>query len=80
MISCDEFVAQVSDYLDGRVPFGERIGVCMHRLMCVRCRNFYRQLKEIVEFVEVNADPPDTGPSEEVRSDLMNQYRERYGS
>lgn len=80
MISCEEFTDRVSDYLDNRVPFGDRIGICMHRLMCVRCRNFYRQLKEIVEFVEVHGDPPDhTSPPPDMRDDLLSQYREQYG-
>ena len=80
MITCEEFTDHVSDYLDGRVPFGDRIGICMHRLMCVRCRNFYRQLKEIVEFVEEHGAPQEhTRPSPGMRDDLLSQYRERFG-
>lgn len=77
MISCEEFTDRISDYLDDRVPFGERIGMCMHRLMCVRCRNYYRQLKEIVEFVEQHADPPESEPSAELKSELLDEYREK---
>ncbi len=78
MISCEEFTDNVSDYLDDRVPFGERIGLCMHRLMCVRCRNYYRQLKELVEFVEEHADPPDVAPSPDCRQELLEEFREKH--
>lgn len=76
MVTCEEFTDQVSDYLDNRVPFGERIGLCMHRLLCVRCRNYYRQLKEIVEFVEEYGDPPESAPPPEMRRELLERYRE----
>ena len=80
MITCEEFTDQVSDYLDNRIPFGERIGVCMHRLMCVRCRNFYRQLKEIVEFVEDYGEAAEKKPSSDQQQELLTQFRERYGA
>lgn len=80
MITCEEFTDRVSDYLDDRVPFGERIGLCMHRLLCVRCRNFYRQLKEIVEFVEQHDDPSEHTPPEPMRRDLLDEFRRKRGS
>lgn len=80
MITCEEFTDNVSDYLDDRVPFGDRIGLCMHRLLCVRCRNYYRQLKEVVEFVEEYADPPEVRPDEQQREALMDRFRDRRGS
>ena len=80
MVSCEEFTDRISDYLDDRVPFGERIGLCMHRLLCIRCRNFYRQLKEIVEFIEEYDEPPRQGPDEEMRQQLMDEFRNRRSS
>lgn len=77
MVTCEEFTDRVSDYLDDRVPFGERIGLCMHRLLCVRCRNYYRQLQEIVEFVEEYGDPPESTPPPKLRRELLDRYREK---
>lgn len=79
MITCEEFTDRVSDYLDERLPFGERIGMSLHRLLCVRCRNFYRQLTEIVEFVEEHATPSRQKPPEKMRDQLLDQFRERRG-
>ena len=80
MITCDEFVARISDYLDDRVPMGERIGLCMHRLLCIRCRNFYRQLKEIVAFVEEFGEPPEIEPTKLERRQLMERFRDTHGT
>jgi len=80
VITCDKFVARISDYLDDRVPMGERIGLCMHRLLCIRCRNFYRQLKEIVAFVEEFGNAPKIKPSEAERQQLVEHFRDRYGT
>lgn len=80
MITCEEFTDQISDYLDGRVPFGDRIGLCMHRLMCVRCRNLYRQLREIVDFTQAHGDPPAITPTKRQKEDLLSRYHDHFES
>jgi hypothetical protein len=47
MRSCREITALVSQGLDKKLSFGERLAISMHVMLCSRCRNFQRQTQFI---------------------------------
>jgi hypothetical protein len=47
MRSCREISALVSQGLDKKLSFGERLAIGMHVMLCSRCRNFQRQTQFI---------------------------------
>jgi hypothetical protein len=49
MRSCREISALVSQGLDKKLGFGERLAIGMHVMLCSRCRNFQRQAQFIRE-------------------------------
>ena len=81
MMSCEEFAEHASDYLDGRVPFGRRIGMWFHALICEGCGEYLDQLEKVLDLMhEAGERESEEGPSEEVKDDLMEEFRKRRGS
>ena len=79
MITCEEFADKTSDYLEGRVPYGERVGMWIHTLMCEPCRRYLEQVRQTVDFIqEVGEREHDEGAPDEVKEDLMEQFRDQY--
>jgi hypothetical protein len=48
MLSCRDVTPLASDHLDHMLPFRQRVAIRLHRLMCVHCRRFARQLRTLV--------------------------------
>lgn len=75
-MDCEEFTDRVSDYLEGRVPFGERLGIWLHSAMCVHCRRYLEQMRETVELMgEVDEQDREEGCPDDVKDDLLDQFR-----
>lgn len=49
MKTCEEFADGVTEYLEGRLPLPERLGMWMHRAMCSSCRAYMRQIALVRE-------------------------------
>ncbi len=45
MLTCKQYVARSSDYLDGQLTFRQRLRVRHHLLFCLNCRRFTRQMR-----------------------------------
>lgn len=45
MLTCKQYVARSSDYLDGQLTFRQRLRVRHHLLFCPNCRRFTRQMR-----------------------------------
>ena len=77
MMTCQEFADRVSDYLEGRVPYGERIGMWFHALMCKPCHRYLQQMRKTVDFMkEVGDREHEQGAPEDVKEGLMEKFRE----
>lgn len=60
MLNCREVSKQASPYVDGELPWRERMAVKMHLLMCHHCRRFMRQwsgLIRAIPFMHRQASP-----------------------
>jgi hypothetical protein len=64
MLPCREVTRLVSQGLDRRLGFGERVALRVHFAMCEGCGNFERQMKLLREAVRQLAEadrPRETG-------------------
>tara|TARA_R110002153_G_scaffold107109_3_gene246803 strand:+ start:58330 stop:58569 length:240 start_codon:yes stop_codon:yes gene_type:complete len=53
MIQCKDLTEEASDYLDGDLPLGKRIGLFFHLLICRCCRNYLQQIRSTIKTVKV---------------------------
>ncbi|MBI4483432.1 MAG: zf-HC2 domain-containing protein [Acidobacteria bacterium] len=72
MITCKEMTELVTDYLEGRLPWGRRLRFRLHLGMCWRCRIYLRQMKQTIR--TLGKLPPEP-ISEEVRDELLKRFR-----
>ena len=48
MLTCQELTDLVTDYLEGRQTFAQRLRFQMHLGMCRHCRAYLRQFKQTI--------------------------------
>ena len=62
MLPCKEVTRLVSQGLDRRLGFGERVALRVHFAICGGCRNFERQMKLLREAAQqlAGTDPQST--------------------
>ena len=75
MITCQEFEDFILDYLEDRLPAGQRRIFDLHLKICRECRDYlaaYRRTAEIgkAAFVEPAAQVPDDVPEDLVKAIL----------
>ncbi|MGF1613718.1 MAG: anti-sigma factor family protein [Gammaproteobacteria bacterium] len=56
MLNCRQVTDRASDYLDQALPFGERLQMRLHLLLCHHCRRYLRQLRATVQALPGLAD------------------------
>jgi hypothetical protein len=76
MLSCKDVTRLLSESMDHSLPFGKRIGVRVHLLMCKFCARYERQLLLIRETVRRLAAMEDT-PGEPPGETLSEKAKER---
>jgi predicted anti-sigma-YlaC factor YlaD len=60
MLSCREATRLLSDSLDRRLPFGRRVRLRIHVLICVACRRYARHIALLNDLVIARLrDEPD---------------------
>ncbi len=71
MLSCKQLTELVTDYLEGKMSFGDRLRFQMHLGMCKHCRAYLRQMKLTIE--TLGTLPVDPIP-EGVRDALLQRF------
>ncbi len=87
MLSCREATQMVSESMDRKLPFQDRVLIRMHLLMCRYCSRFSKQMKILRNVSRAHAEhseefEPYDVLRDEVRTrivDLMKQYPEKSG-
>jgi predicted anti-sigma-YlaC factor YlaD len=71
MLTCQEVTELVTDYLEGRMPFMQRVRFHMHVGMCRHCRAYLRTMRTTVKTLgKLPAAPiPD-----DVRDELLRRF------
>lgn len=78
MMTCEEFTENVTEYLEGRVPYGERIGMWFHAVLCGPCKRYLEQMREVVDLCdELGEEESRDGAPEEVKDDLLEKFRHK---
>lgn len=72
MLTCKELTEIVTDYLEGRLSFMQRLQFHMHVGMCRHCRAYLRQMKMTVKTLGKLPDEP-IPPG--VRDELLERFR-----
>jgi len=71
MLSCKELTELLTDYLEGRLPLGDRMRFRLHLAMCRRCRTYREQMRTTIGTLgQLPAEeiPPD------VRDELLRRF------
>ena len=71
MLTCRELTELVTDYVEGRLSFLDRLRFQMHVGMCRDCRAYVRQLKQTIR--ALGELPPESIPP-----DVQRALRERF--
>ena len=53
MFQCKDVAEEASNYLDGDLPLGKRIGLFMHLIVCSCCRNYLQQIRTTIKTISV---------------------------
>jgi hypothetical protein len=67
MLACKDVTRLVSESMDRSLPFGKRVGVRLHLLICRFCERYRRQLlllREAAAQIASGADRPPVPPTE----------------
>jgi predicted anti-sigma-YlaC factor YlaD len=74
MPTCRDVAERASDLLDETLPWTTRLQLRMHLLMCVRCREYVRQLGLVLGVLR--RLPPEE-PTDAEREALIEMFRTR---
>lgn len=73
MLTCQELTELVTDYLEDRVSFMDRLRFTLHVGMCRHCRAYLQQMKQTIRTLgrlPAEEIPPD------VRDELLARFRD----
>ncbi len=48
MLTCEQVSARATEFLEGELTLRERLSIRLHLAMCIHCRRFYRQMRQLV--------------------------------
>jgi len=71
MLTCKQLTEIVTDYLEGRMPFMQRVAFHMHLGMCKHCRAYLRSMRMAVKTL---GKLPEVSPPPEVREELLRRF------
>ncbi len=72
MLTCQEVTELVTEYLEGRMSWWDRVRFRLHVLMCAGCRAYLHDRRLAIE--TLGRLPPEPIPPE-VRDDLLEAFR-----
>jgi predicted anti-sigma-YlaC factor YlaD len=71
-LTCKEWVEMVTNYLEGRMPFLQRLRFHLHLGMCLGCRNYLQQIRQTIRLM---GELPKQSPPPEVQAELVRRFR-----
>ena len=72
MLTCQELTELVTNYLERRLPFSQRVAFQLHLGMCRHCRAYLHQMKRTIRTLgELSSEPIPL----DVRDKLREQFR-----
>jgi len=72
MFECKDVAEEASNYLEGDLPLGKRIGLFFHIVICSCCRNYLQQIKQTINtVVTIRPREQDTTDLQELAAKLQ---------
>lgn len=71
MLTCLNITELVTDYLEGRLSFMDRLRFRMHIMMCKECREYLIQMKNIIKAV---GKLPEEPIPEDIHDEMMKRF------
>ena len=71
MLTCKQLTEVMTDYLEGKMPFMQRLAFHMHVGMCKHCRAYLRSMRMTLKTL---GTLPDVSPPPEVRDELLRRF------
>ncbi|MTI64012.1 hypothetical protein [Methylophaga sp.] len=53
MFECKDVAEEASNYLDGDLPLGKRVGLFLHLVYCSCCRRYLQQIRQTISTVNI---------------------------
>lgn len=78
MLTCKQFDEFMMDYLEGNLPFWQKVSCGLHVRMCRKCAKFIRQYRRVVlleksAFVVPRNSIPEPVPEELIKAALSHR-------
>lgn len=73
MLSCKEITELITDYLEGRLSFWQRMRFQMHVGMCRHCRAYLKQMRTAIGAL---GKLPEEPVPDSVRDELMKRFKD----
>lgn len=73
MLTCQQITEIITDYLEGRLSFADRMRFQMHVGMCKHCRAYLRQMKATIGSLGELPDEP-------IPADVRDELRKRFAA
>jgi anti-sigma factor ChrR (cupin superfamily) len=68
MPSCHEVQSELTEYVEGTLPFTRRAGIWLHLLLCRVCAGFLRGLRALPGVAKASLTPPPEAPEAATRA------------
>lgn len=72
MLTCQQLSELITDYVEGRMPFWQRVQLQMHLGMCRHCRAYLHQMKTTQKTL---GKLPQESIPEDMRNELLHRFR-----
>ncbi len=72
LLTCRKFTIIATDYVEKRLPLGQRLRAHFHLSWCKRCQAYLRQLKQTIAAMGIL---PRTDPSVDTREELIRRFQ-----
>jgi predicted anti-sigma-YlaC factor YlaD len=74
MVTCQQATELATDYLEGHLPWGQRLSFLLHLSLCPRCRLYLRQLRTTIRTLRGLTAEANVRP--EVEAELLARFRQ----
>ena len=78
MYQCKDIAEEVSNYIDGNLPLGKRIGLFFHLLICSCCRNYLQQIRSTISIVTVSHPKEDDNTDPKILAKELHDLCKRH--
>jgi anti-sigma factor RsiW len=66
--SCQDVQSHLTEYTEGSLPLGRRLGIWIHLQVCKACARFLRGLRALPGLAKRALSPPEEAPEAAVRA------------